>query len=107
MSTMYSRSVQHALVRPATATIRAANRPSMLLRSLSSSPQPSSSKSSTKPKTMLEDKNAFGFVRHNPRPPKPRKVGVTEIRGPYYSAMGKRYLQVSNGRGYARAQSRD
>ncbi|KAK3348513.1 hypothetical protein B0H65DRAFT_548286 [Neurospora tetraspora] len=42
---------------------------------------------------MLEDKNAFGFVRHNPRPPKPRKVGVTEIRGPYYSAMGKRYLQ--------------
>ncbi|KAK3947202.1 hypothetical protein QBC32DRAFT_409387 [Pseudoneurospora amorphoporcata] len=94
MSTMYSRSVQHALVRPATATIRAATRPSMmLLRSLSSSPRPSSSKSSTKPKTMLEDKNAFGFVRHNPRPPKPRKVGVTEIRGPYYSAMGKRYLQ--------------
>jgi hypothetical protein len=44
-------------------------------------------------KIMLEDDKAFGFVRHNPRPPKPRKVGVTEIRGPYYSAMGKRYLE--------------
>lgn len=42
---------------------------------------------------MLEDEKAFGFVRHNPRPPKPRKAGVTEIRGPYYSAMGKRYLE--------------
>lgn len=42
---------------------------------------------------MLEDEKAFGFIRHNTRPPKPRKVGVTEIRGPYYSAMGKRYLE--------------
>ncbi|KAI8661089.1 hypothetical protein NCS55_00978000 [Fusarium keratoplasticum] len=43
---------------------------------------------------LLEDKeNGFGFVRHNARPPKPRSIGVTEIRGPYYSAMGKRYLQ--------------
>ena len=42
---------------------------------------------------MLEDENAFGFIRHNTRPPKPRKAGVTEIRGPYYSAMGKRYLK--------------
>jgi phosphosulfolactate synthase (CoM biosynthesis protein A) len=42
---------------------------------------------------MLEDEHGFGFIRHNPRPPKPRKVGVTEIRGPYYSVMGKRYLQ--------------
>ncbi|KAL2162506.1 hypothetical protein VTH06DRAFT_7420 [Thermothelomyces fergusii] len=42
---------------------------------------------------MLEDKEAFGFIRHNTRPPKPRTVGVTEIRGPYYSVMGKRYLQ--------------
>ncbi|KAK4033385.1 Phosphosulfolactate synthase [Parachaetomium inaequale] len=42
---------------------------------------------------MLEDESGFGFVRHNTRPPKPRKVGVTEIRGPYYSTMGKRYLQ--------------
>ncbi|KAK4109195.1 hypothetical protein N656DRAFT_792126 [Canariomyces notabilis] len=42
---------------------------------------------------MLEDEHGFGFIRHNRRPPKPRKVGVTEIRGPYYSVMGKRYLQ--------------
>jgi len=44
-------------------------------------------------KVLLEDKEkGFGFVRHNPRPLKPRQVGVTEIRGPYYSVMGKRYL---------------
>jgi hypothetical protein len=48
---------------------------------------------SQEPKIMLEDENAFGFIRHNNRPAKPRKVGVTEIRGPYYSAMGKRYLK--------------
>jgi phosphosulfolactate synthase (CoM biosynthesis protein A) len=42
---------------------------------------------------MLEDEHAFGFIRHSTRPAKPRKVGVTEIRGPYYSAMGKRYLK--------------
>lgn len=28
----------------------------------------------------------------NRRPGKPRKRGVTEIRGPYYTVMGKRYL---------------
>jgi len=27
-----------------------------------------------------------------PRDPKPRKYGLTEIRGPYYSVMGTRYL---------------
>jgi hypothetical protein len=48
---------------------------------------------SQQPKIMLEDEHAFGFIRHNTRPAKPRKVGVTEIRGPYYSAMGKRYLK--------------
>jgi len=42
---------------------------------------------------MLEDEDGFGFIRHNSRPSKPRKLGVTEIRGPYYSVMGKRYLQ--------------
>ncbi|KAL2760304.1 hypothetical protein ACRALDRAFT_1059852 [Sodiomyces alcalophilus JCM 7366] len=43
---------------------------------------------------MIEDeKNGYGFIRHNPRDPKPRKKSVTEIRGPYYSAMGKNYLQ--------------
>ncbi len=29
----------------------------------------------------------------NERPPKPRTRGVTEIRGPYYTVMGKRYLE--------------
>lgn len=36
---------------------------------------------------------AFGFLRMNERPPKPRAVGVTEIRGPYYTPMGRRYLE--------------
>jgi phosphosulfolactate synthase (CoM biosynthesis protein A) len=35
---------------------------------------------------------AFPFLRSNDRPPKPRTRGVTEIRGPYYSVMGRRYL---------------
>ncbi len=35
----------------------------------------------------------FDFLRLNQRPDKPRTVGVTEIRGPYYTPMGKRYLQ--------------
>lgn len=36
---------------------------------------------------------AFAFVRTNHRPLKPRKTGLTEIRGPYYTPMGKRYLE--------------
>jgi phosphosulfolactate synthase (CoM biosynthesis protein A) len=36
---------------------------------------------------------AFPFLKVNNRPPKPRTRGVTEIRGPYYAPMGKRYLQ--------------
>ncbi|MGH2882082.1 MAG: phosphosulfolactate synthase, partial [Solirubrobacteraceae bacterium] len=36
---------------------------------------------------------AFRFLRANDRPPKPRGRGVTEIRGPYYSVMGPRYLK--------------
>ncbi len=36
---------------------------------------------------------AFSFVRMNERESKPRKRGVTEIRGPYYTVMGKRYLE--------------
>lgn len=35
----------------------------------------------------------FAFLRLNQRQPKPRTRGVTEIRGPYYTPMGKRYLQ--------------
>jgi phosphosulfolactate synthase (CoM biosynthesis protein A) len=36
---------------------------------------------------------AFPFLRLNDRPAKPRRRGVTEIRGPYYTPMGSRYLQ--------------
>jgi phosphosulfolactate synthase (CoM biosynthesis protein A) len=36
---------------------------------------------------------AFEFVRLNDRPPKPRRRGVTEIRGPYYTPVGRRYLE--------------
>jgi phosphosulfolactate synthase (CoM biosynthesis protein A) len=36
---------------------------------------------------------AFAFLRVNQRPVKPRARGITEIRGPYYTPMGKRYLQ--------------
>lgn len=36
---------------------------------------------------------AFPFIRLNERDAKPRSRGVTEIRGPYYTPMGKRYLQ--------------
>jgi len=34
----------------------------------------------------------FQFLRVNDRGQKPRKIGVTEIRGPYYSVMGTHYL---------------
>jgi phosphosulfolactate synthase (CoM biosynthesis protein A) len=36
---------------------------------------------------------AFAVLPTNRRPRKPRTRGVTEIRGPYYSAMGPRYLR--------------
>jgi phosphosulfolactate synthase (CoM biosynthesis protein A) len=36
---------------------------------------------------------AFSFIRMNERESKPRERGVTEIRGPYYTVMGKRYLE--------------
>ncbi len=39
------------------------------------------------------NERAFPFLRLNDRPIKPRQRGVTEIRGPYYTPMGKRYLQ--------------
>jgi phosphosulfolactate synthase (CoM biosynthesis protein A) len=39
------------------------------------------------------DERAFPFLRVNDRQSKPRTRGVTEIRGPYYTPMGKRYLQ--------------
>jgi phosphosulfolactate synthase (CoM biosynthesis protein A) len=36
---------------------------------------------------------AFNFLKVNERAPKPRTRGMSEIRGPYYTPMGKRYLQ--------------
>lgn len=36
---------------------------------------------------------AFPFIKLNDREGKPRSRGITEIRGPYYTVMGKRYLQ--------------
>jgi phosphosulfolactate synthase (CoM biosynthesis protein A) len=40
-----------------------------------------------------QSERAFSFVRLNQRQPKPRSRGVTEIRLPYYTPVGKRYLQ--------------
>ena len=36
---------------------------------------------------------SFQFLRVNERENKPRKRGLTEIRGPYYSVIGRRYLE--------------
>jgi phosphosulfolactate synthase (CoM biosynthesis protein A) len=41
----------------------------------------------------MSDTTAFPFLRRNRRDPKPRSRGVTEIRGPYYSVVGPRYLE--------------
>jgi len=45
------------------------------------------------PKITPPEDRAFPFLRINQRQDKPRKRGVTEIRGPYYTPMGKRYLE--------------
>jgi phosphosulfolactate synthase (CoM biosynthesis protein A) len=39
------------------------------------------------------NERAFAFLRTNAREGKPRKSGITEIRGPYYSTYGKRHLE--------------
>jgi phosphosulfolactate synthase (CoM biosynthesis protein A) len=41
----------------------------------------------------MMSERAFPFIRMNEREGKPRTRGVTEIRGPYYTPMGKRYLE--------------
>src|SRR5437773_2605852 len=41
---------------------------------------------------MMSDR-AFPFIRMNERERKPRARGITEIRGPYYTPMGRRYLE--------------
>jgi phosphosulfolactate synthase (CoM biosynthesis protein A) len=45
------------------------------------------------PSRPASEERAFAFLRLNERPPKPRTRGITEIRGPYYTPMGPRYLQ--------------
>ena len=40
----------------------------------------------------MNQDRAFSFVPMNKRADKPRGKGITEIRGPYYSVMGQRYL---------------
>ncbi len=42
---------------------------------------------------MADDGRAFPFLRVNQRPAKPRTTGLTEMRGPYYTPLGPRYLQ--------------
>jgi phosphosulfolactate synthase (CoM biosynthesis protein A) len=42
---------------------------------------------------MAEDRRAFSFLELNARDEKPRKRGLTEIRGPYYDPVGPRYLR--------------
>jgi phosphosulfolactate synthase (CoM biosynthesis protein A) len=39
------------------------------------------------------NKRGFSFIRMNEHEQKPRQHGITEIRGPYYTPMGKRYLE--------------
>ena len=45
-----------------------------------------------KKKEIQDNDRAFPFVHLNEREPKPRKRGMTEIRGPYYTVMGPNYL---------------
>jgi phosphosulfolactate synthase (CoM biosynthesis protein A) len=46
----------------------------------------------TKSKSRLPE-HSFPFLRINERESKPRKHGLTEIRGPYYSVVGCHYLE--------------
>lgn len=41
---------------------------------------------------LVSSDRAFSFLPINRREAKPRQRGLTEIRGPYYSVMGTRYL---------------
>ncbi|HTR45120.1 MAG TPA: phosphosulfolactate synthase [Thermodesulfovibrionales bacterium] len=50
-------------------------------------------KKNTSKITQSGNERAFSFLPINEREGKPRTRGVTEIRGPYYTPMGKRYLE--------------
>ena len=41
----------------------------------------------------IQPERSFQFLRVNKREKKPRTRGLTEIRGPYYSVVGRRYLE--------------
>ncbi len=41
-----------------------------------------------------QPQRSFPFLRVNKREGKPRKRALTEIRGPYYSVVGRRYLKI-------------
>ncbi|HEV8681433.1 MAG TPA: phosphosulfolactate synthase [Actinomycetota bacterium] len=41
----------------------------------------------------MTEERGFQFLRMNRRQEKPRSQGITEIRGPYYTPMGTRYLE--------------
>src|SRR5207247_10881272 len=40
-----------------------------------------------------QSERSFPFLRINQRESKPRTRGLTEIRGPYYSVVGRHYLE--------------
>ncbi len=42
---------------------------------------------------MADPRRGFTFLRVNEREGKPRKRGITEIRGPYYTPVGPNYLR--------------
>src|SRR5438876_10646733 len=44
-------------------------------------------------KASRDRERSFPFLRINEREAKPRKRGLTEIRGPYYSVIGRRYIE--------------
>src|SRR5213075_2158733 len=44
------------------------------------------------PSVKQQHERSFRSLELNERQPKPRTRGITEIRGPYYTPMGKRYL---------------
>jgi phosphosulfolactate synthase (CoM biosynthesis protein A) len=41
----------------------------------------------------MAGERAFSFLHVNEHYAKPRRRGVTEIRGPYYTVVGRRYLE--------------
>ncbi|KAF4854416.1 Protein HEAT-STRESS-ASSOCIATED 32 [Colletotrichum siamense] len=88
-----SRLASRSALRPAASALRTASAASAPLTRSFTASTTAASTAAARPKVMLEDDNGYGFIRHNPRDPKPRTKSVTEIRGPYYSVMGKRYLE--------------